>query len=307
VSLETDLLIDRRRLKRHLVFWRALAVLALVVAALVGIRGHGLIGAGAYVARLPVDGIITDDPKLVAAVRKLADDQSVKALIVAINSPGGSVGGGEALHDAIAGVAAKKPVVAVMGGLAASAAYMIAVPAARIYAYQGTLTGDIGVFLQAADISGLLGKLGIGTEVIKSGPMKDEPNFTAPLPPPARDMLQGIVMNLYDQFVAMVATGRHMDPAKVRQLADGRPYTGQQALQLGLIDAIGDEYDARQWLASTKGVPEDLPVHDVSTESFAARELDGSLQWLVDGFWKSIVSQWLSIDGAWAVWQRSGN
>ena len=288
-------------------FWRVIAVLALVVAALVGIRGHGLIGGGAYVARLAVDGIITDDPKLVAAVRKVGDDRSVKALIVAINSPGGSVGGGEALHDAIAHVAAKKPVVAVMGGLAASAAYMIAVPAARIYAYQGTLTGDIGVFLQSADISGLLGKLGIGTEVIKSGPMKDEPNFVAPLTPPARDMLQGIVMNLYDQFVAMVAAGRHMDPAKVRQLADGRPYTGQQALQLGLIDAIGDEYDARQWLASTKGVPANLPVHDVSTEGFAARELDGSLQWVLDGFSKSIVSQWLSIDGAWAVWQRSGN
>lgn len=306
MSLETDLLIDRRRLKRHLVVWRVLAVLALVVAALAGIRGHGLIGGGAYVARLPVDGIITDDPKLVAAVRKLGDERSVKALIVAINSPGGSVGGGESLHDAIAEVAAKKPVVAVMGGLAASAAYMIAVPAARIFAYQGTLTGDIGVFLQTADISGLLGKLGIGTEVIKSGPLKDEPNFVAPLTPQAHDMLQGIVMNLYDQFVAMVAAGRHMDPAKVRQLADGRPYTGQQALQLGLIDAIGDEHDARQWLASTKGVSERLPVHDVSTEGFAARELSGSLLWVLDGFWKSIVSQWLSIDGAWAVWQRSG-
>jgi protease-4 len=307
VSLETDLLIDRRRLKRHLVVWRVLAVLALVAAALAGIRGNGLISGGAYVARLTVNGIITDDQKLVAAVRKLGDDRSVRALIVAINSPGGSVGGGESLRDAIAEVAAKKPVVAVMGGLAASAAYMIAVPAARIFAYQGTLTGSIGVFLQSADISGLLGKLGIGTDVIKSGPMKDEPSFVAPLSPPARDMLQGLVMNLYEQFVAMVAAGRHMDAAKVRQLADGRPYTGQQALQLGLIDAIGDEHTARQWLASTKGVSADLPVRDVSTEGFASRALSGSFQWVVDGFWKSIVSQWLSIDGAWAVWQRSGD
>lgn len=306
MSLETDLLIDRRRLKRYLVFWRVLAILALIAAALAGIRGQGLIGGGPYVARLPVDGIITDDQKLVAAVRKLADDRSVKALIVSINSPGGSVGGGELLHDAIAEVAAKKPVVAVMGGLAASAAYMISVPAARIFAYQGTLTGSIGVFLQSADISGLLGKLGVGTEVIKSGPLKDEPSFVAPLSPQGRDMLQGIVMNLYDQFVAMVAAGRHMDPAKVRQLADGRPYTGQQALQLGLIDAIGDEHDAQQWLSSTKGVPTDLPVHDVSTEGFATRALSGSLQWVVDGFWKSIVPQWLSIDGASAIWQRSG-
>ena len=305
MSLETDLLIDRRRLKRHLVFWRVLAVLALVAAALAGIRGHGLFDGGAYVARLPVDGIITDDPKLVAAVGKLSDDRQVKALIVAIDSPGGSVGGGEALHDAIAEVAAKKPVVAVMGGLAASAAYMIAVPAQRIFAYQGTLTGDIGVFLQSADISGLLGKLGIGTEVIKSGPLKDEPNFLAPLTPQAHDMLQDLVMNLYDQFVAMVAAGRHMDPDKVRQLADGRPYTGQQALKLGLIDAIGDERAARQWLAQAKGVSEALPVRDVSTQGLAERVLSGSLGWMLNGVWKTIVSQWVSLDGAWAVWHRS--
>jgi protease-4 len=288
------------------VFWRVLAVLALVAAVLAGIRGHGLISGGAYVARLPVDGIITDDPKLVAAVRKVADDRRAKALIVSINSPGGSVGGGQAMHDAIAAVAAKKPVVAVMGGLAASAAYMIAVPATRIFAYPGTITGSIGVFLQTADVSALLGKLGVETEVIKSGPLKDEPSFTAPLTPQARDMLQGLVMNLYDQFVAMVAADRHMSVDKVRQLADGRPYTGQQALQLGLIDAIGDEYAARQWLAKTKGVSADLPVREITSEGIAAWALSNSLDWLVTGFWKSIVSQWVSIDGAWAVWQRSG-
>ncbi len=242
-------------------------MLAVVAALLVAIRGQGLtgdglLGGGAYVARLPVNGIITDDAKLTAAVRALADDKSVKALVVAINSPGGSVGGGESLHDAIAAVAAKKPVVAVMGGLAASAGYMVAVPAARIFAHEGTLTGSIGVFLQSADVSGLLGKLGIGTEVIKSGPLKDEPSFVAPLSPQGREVLQGIVMNLYDQFVAMVAAGRHLDTDKVRQLADGRPYTGQQALHLGLIDAIGDEKDARQWLAQAKGVSEKLPVRD---------------------------------------------
>jgi protease IV len=289
-----------------LVFWRVLAVLALLAAALAVIHGAGLIRSGPYVARLPIDGIITDDSTLAATVRKLADDRSVKALIVSINSPGGSVGGGEALHDAIAAVAAKKPVVAVMGGLAASAAYMIAVPTTRIYALEGTLTGDIGVFLQSPDVSGLLGKLGITTDVIKSGPMKDEPSLVAPLTPAARDMLQGIVTNLYDQFVAMVAAGRHMPIDKVRQLADGRPYTGQQALQLGLIDAIGSEQDARKWLAATKGIPEDLPAHEVSTEGLAGRVLSSSLQWVTDGLWKSIVSQWLKLDGAWAVWQRSG-
>jgi protease-4 len=307
VSLETDLLIDRRRLKRRLVFWRVFAVLAVVAAVLAGTRGHGLIGGGAHVARLPVNGLITDDPKLVAAVRKLADDKAVKALVVAINSLGGSVGGGQSLHDAIAAVAEKKPVVAVMGGLAASAGYMVAVPAARIFAHDGTITGSIGVFLQSADVSGLLSKLGVSTEVIKSGPLKDEPSFVAPLSQQGREVLQGIVMNLYEQFVAMVAAGRHLDADKVRQLADGRPYTGQQALKLGLIDAIGDEHEARVWLAQAKGVDEKLPVEEVSTEGFAARTLAGSLGWMLDGLWKSLVSQWLNIDGAQALWHRSAN
>ena len=121
MSLETDLLIDRRRLKRRLLFWRSFAVLAVVVAVLVAIRGEGLPFGNAHLARLAVSGIITDDRKLAEAVTKLAENDSVKALIVRINSPGGSVAGGEGLHDAIATVAQKKPVVAVMGGTAASA------------------------------------------------------------------------------------------------------------------------------------------------------------------------------------------
>ena len=133
MSLETDLLLDRRRLKRRLIAWRSVAVLAVLVAILVGLRGEDLLGRS-HVARLTVSGIITEDRKLIEAVGKLADNASVKALIVRIDSPGGSVAGGEGLHDAIARVAAKKPVVAVMGGTAASAGYMVAVPAARIFA-----------------------------------------------------------------------------------------------------------------------------------------------------------------------------
>jgi protease-4 len=110
---------------------------------------------------------------------------------------------------------------------------------------------------------------------------------------------------MYDQFVGMVATGRHMDPDKVRQLGDGRAYTGRQALQLGLIDAIGGEHDAREWLASAKGVPADLPVEDVSTSSFAERTLSGTLGPLFDGLWKTVISQGVMLDGAWAVWHRS--
>jgi protease-4 len=306
MSLETDLLLDRRRLKRRLLFWRSFAVLAVVAAVLVGMRGEGVPFGRAHIERLTVSGIITDDRKLVEAVTKLADNDSVKALIVTINSPGGSVAGGEGLHDAIARVAQTKPVVAVMGGTAASAGYMIAVPAARIFAREGTLTGSIGVLLETGEVSGLLKTLGIGAEAITSGPLKDQPSLTRPLTPEGRDVLHGLVMDMYEQFVGMVAAGRHMDAARVRELADGRAYTGRQALRLGLVDAIGGEHDARTWLAQAKGVSADLPVDDVSTTGLAGRALSSSLGWMLDSLWKSLFSQGVILDGAWAVWQRSG-
>ncbi len=135
-----------------------------------------------------------------------------------------------------------------MHGLAASAGYMISLPANRIFANESTITGSIGVLLETGEVSGLLGKLGITADTVVSGPLKDQPSFMKPLSPAGREVLQGLVADMYDQFVGMVATGRHMDPDAVRALADGRAYTGRQALKLGLIDAIGDEQDARAWL-----------------------------------------------------------
>jgi protease IV len=307
MSLETDLLLDRRRLKRRLVFWRVFAVLAVVVAILVALRGTGLTPVGAHIARVTVNGLILEDRKLVEAIDGMADDGQVKAVILSIDSPGGSVAGGESLHDAIARVAANKPVVAVMGGLAASAGYMIAVPATRILAREATLTGSIGVLLQTGEASGLLGKLGLSAETIRSGPLKDEPSLTRPLSPEGKVVLQGLVDDMYEQFVGMVASGRHIDPAKVHELADGRPYTGRQALALGLVDAIGGEKEAKTWLVAEKGVSASLPIEDVSTGGLTSRAFGGELGWIVQDVWKSLISQSVSLDGALAVWQRSGD
>jgi protease-4 len=251
--------------------------------------------------------MITEDRKLTEAIDSLAGDSSVKAVILSIDSPGGSVSGGETLHDAINRVAAKKPVVAVMGGLAASAGYMIAVPATRIFAREATLTGSIGVLLETGEVSGLLNKVGITAEVVRSGPLKDEPSLVRPLSPAGKEVLQGLVDDMYDQFVTMVAAGRHMDAAKIRPLADGRPYTGRQALALGLIDAIGGEREAKDWLAAEKGVSAGLPVEDVQTSGFARQALSGQLNPIFQDVWKILISQSLSLDGAWAIWQRSGN
>lgn len=300
MSLETDLILDRRRLKRGLVAWRVAAILAVVLAglALAG-RGAALWPGHRYVAVLHVDGIITDDEKRVSAVTDLATDRRAAALVVAIDSPGGSFAGGEALHDAIAAVAKVKPVVAVMGGMAASAGYMIAVPAARIFARDATLTGSIGVILEAPEASGLLAKLGIDVQTLVSGPLKGQPSFTAPMTDAGHQALQSLLMNLYGQFVAIVAEGRHMSVADVRALADGRAYTGEEALPLHLIDEIGGMKSARAWLARARGVPADLPVKEVSATADSTSILGIKL----GGIANLLVSQTLMLDGAVSLWQ----
>jgi protease IV len=300
MSLETDLFLDRRRLKRGMVTWRVIAILALVLAALAVLaRGAAVWPGHRYVAVLRIDGIITDDEKRVQAVSDLATDRRAAALVVVIDSPGGSVAGGEALHDALAEVAKAKPVVTVMGGMAASAGYMIAVPAARIFARNATITGSIGVIMEAPEAGELLSKLGINVQTLVSGPLKGQPSFTAPMTDAGRQALQALLMNLYDQFVAMVAEGRHMSVADVRALADGRAYTGQEALPLHLIDAIGGMKEARAWLAQARAVPTALPTEDVASKANGVSFLGIKL----GGVANLLLSQTLMLDGALSLWQ----
>jgi protease-4 len=299
-GLEADLLIDRRRLKRRLVFWRVLGVLAILFTIGSALRSGGPALAGSHITRVNVSGIITEDRRLIEAVNRLAKDHSVAAVLLAVDSPGGSVAGGESLHDALARVAAVKPVVAVMGGTAASAAYMISMPAARVFASNATLTGSIGVILETGSVGGLLDKLGVSADAIISGPMKDQPSFTHGLSAAGREYLQALVGDLFGQFVTIVAQGRHMDEARVRELADGRAYSGRQALGLGLIDEIGGEAEARAWLAHEKGISEDLPVTDLKLGGFYQRHFGATL---------GLISQRLGLDSEigvpMAIWSPS--
>ena len=262
-----------------------LAVLC-AIGVVVGLRPNALPGER-HVARVNVTGIITDDRRLIEAVGALAKDRSVAAVVLRVDSPGGSVAGGEALHDALERVAAAKPLVTVMGGTAASAGYMISLPAARIFASNATLTGSIGVILETASAGGLLDKLGVTADAIISGPLKDQPSFTHGLSPAGRDYLQGLVGDLFGQFVTMVAQARHMDEAKVRGMADGRAYSGRQALALGLVDEIGGEPEAREWLSREKSVDAGLPIRDLKFGSWYDRTI---------GATTGLISQRLGLD-----------
>jgi len=303
MSLEPDLLADRRRLRRRLGLWRGLAILSVfgAIALVAGLRGMEAIPATAHVLRLPVSGFIAEDRRVLQALDRAATDASVRALIVSINSPGGTMAGGEALHAALARVAERKPVVAVMGATAASAGYMVALPAHRVIARESTVTGSIGVLMQSFEISELMERAGIRPQVLTTGPLKDQPSPFRPLTEEGRAALQRVIGDLHGQFVAKVAAGRGMDPARAREIADGRVLTGRQALDAGLVDAIGGEREARAWLAAERAVPESLPLRDIQTRSVAERLVSSA----VEGVMKSLFSEWLGVDAPRAVWQPS--
>lgn len=303
MAFDADLIFDRRRLKRQLTFWRiaALVVLAALVVVAVGRVDDTAPWAGDHVARLKVEGIIFDEAARRQVLKDLAKASHAKALILHVDSPGGTFVGGEALYGALREVAAAKPVVAVLGGTATSAGYMVAAAADHIVARGGTLTGSIGVILQTADLTGLLDKLGIKPEVFKSGDLKAQPNPMEPLSDKARKATQAVLMELYGQFVDLVAERRGMPREKVLALADGRVVTGRTALKEGLVDTLGDEAEARAWLEKAHGIAADTPVHDLRIPGEDAPWRD----MLTTQIRKALFSERLRLDGLYSLWHPS--
>ena len=266
MSLDADLRVDRRRLKRRLNFWRLAAILAIVAAVLVALNRQQSVLKSERIDRISVDGIITDDQDRLAALRQAAADSSVKALVVRINSPGGTVVGGESLYHTLREVGAAKPVVVVMGDMAASAGYMVALGGDRIFARDGSITGSIGVIMQTADVTGLLQKLGVTAEALKSAPLKATPSPLEPLTPEAREAAMEVIRDVFDIFKGLVRDRRALSEDEVNKLADGRVFSGRQAVKNGLVDEIGGETEAMRWLETARGINPKLPVQDIDID-----------------------------------------
>ena len=299
MTFESDSLIDRTRLKRRLANWRLAAVIAVAGVGLALFARFDSVANQNHVARLSVNGIIVEDIKRIQALGRVARDRSAKALIVRINSPGGTVVGGETLYFELRKVAAKKPVVAVIGTLGASGGYMVALGGDRIFARAGTITGSIGVIMQTTDLTGLLNKIGIKTESIKSDPLKAVPSLLEPMTDKARALIKSVIRDTHRQFVAMVADRRGLSADNARKLGDGRIFTGAQALSNGLIDAIGGEAEARDWLAKKHGIATRLPVRNVRINR-GTKNLFGLVE---EMFGKTLFSERLRLDGLISLWQ----
>lgn len=298
MALDADSLVDRRRLKRQITIWRTLAIVIAVaaVAAAVG-RFTGLADSD-YVSRLTVSNIILHDADRIAAIERVAGDAHARALIVRIDSPGGTVVGGEALYHALRKVAANKPVVAVLGQVATSAGYMVALAADYIIAREGTITGSIGVIMQTTEISGLLSKLGITAEAIRSGPLKAAPSPFEPMTSEVRKSAQALVDDIFEMFRDMVADRRQLSPSEIATLVDGRVFSGRKAQKLRLIDAIGGEAEVRKWLETVKGIAASLPARDIREP----RGVEDWVRYFTKLAQKTLFSERLTLDGLISVW-----
>jgi protease-4 len=268
MSLETDHIVDRRRMRRKVTFWRVVAFLIAIIA-VVGIAA-ALRGPGgtfvqpitAQISRVTIQGIIRGDEDRTKALDDLANSRATRAVIIHIDSPGGTTAGSEELHDALRRVALKKPTVVVVDGMAASGGYIAAMAADHIIARNTSLVGSIGVLFQFPNVTHLLDTIGVKVEEIKSSPLKAAPNGLEPTSPEAHAAIEALVVDSYAWFKGMVQDRRKLAGEALDHVADGRVFTGRQAIGLKLADEIGSEREAIDWLAKTSQIDPKTPVRD---------------------------------------------
>ncbi|MGK7346628.1 MAG: signal peptide peptidase SppA [Candidatus Nitrospinota bacterium M3_3B_026] len=240
--------------------------------------GDGILSKTSFaknkVALVRLEGVIMDSRKVVDQLDRWADDGSAKAIVLRIDSPGGGVAPSQEIYNALKRADAKKPVIASMGTVAASGGYYAAAACRKVMAEPGTITGSIGVIMFFSDMRELMDKIGLGTVVIKSGRFKDTGSPYRPFTDADRELMQGVVDDIYNQFITDVSEGRSMELAKVKELADGRIYTGRQALELGLVDELGglkEAIDLAGKMAGIEGEPEVMEK----------KKKPGMLEWLM--------------------------
>jgi protease-4 len=272
VSLDADAVVERRRLKRRVTFWRVLAVVAIaaVAAVLFARQQTGAVGdvfgLAGHIARVDVSGFISVDQKQQQMLQKIRKSDQVKAVIVRINSPGGSTAGGEALYTELRRLSENKPVVAVFETTATSAAYMAAVATDHIVSRANSITGSVGVIVQWAEVDELLNNLGVNFEQVKSGDLKAVPNPFEEVTERQREATREVMQSSFQWFVDLVSERRNLDARALNSIRTGRIYTGEQAQAIGLVDQIGGEREARKWLSEEHNIPEDMRIVDWKPE-----------------------------------------
>ncbi len=247
--------------RRHPYLFFILVSSSIFAAAIIGISTLIFLGTresdfnmGEKVGVVEISGIITDAGDTIRNIRKYREDDSIKAIVLRIDSPGGVVGPAQEIYREVRKTVVEKKIIASMGAVAASGGYYVAAGTDGIMANPGTITGSIGVIIGYTNFEEILQKIGLYPVIVKSGEFKDMGSPVRKMTEREKKLLQDFVDSTHRQFVAAVAEGRKMDPAKVRSVADGRIITGEDAKSLGLVDRLGNIEDAIEWAGRMGGI-----------------------------------------------------
>ncbi len=268
MAIAEEYLIERKQNKFKLRLWKILTISIFTVLLIVIAKQYQqadeqvITSSSDYIASALIEDILFEDPKRDARLKKIIDDHQIKALILNVNSPGGTVVGSEKIYNILRKISAKKPVVIVMGSLATSGGYLISLGGDYIISHNGTITGSIGVIFQSLEVTDLAKTLGITFENFKSGVLKAAPNPTEKVTAEVRKAIMSNVHDTYEYFTELVALRRNISIDEVRKIADGRIYSGRQALKLKLVDAVGSEDEAIRWLQEVKQIDPALEVKE---------------------------------------------
>lgn len=310
-----DQIADRRALRRKLTWWRAIAF-GVAALAIVGVgllaAGRGGPPGGEHVAKVAITGVITGDEATLKLLRDVGASRSARAALLMIDSPGGTTAGSERLYDEIRRLSEKKPVVAVVGTMAASGGYIAAIGADQIVAEGNSLVGSIGVLFQYPNVVKLLETVGVKVDTVKSSPLKAAPSPFEPTDEAARAAIAALVADSYAWFKDLVKTRRGLDQAALDKVADGRVFTGRQGVELKLVDRIGGERAARDWLAAEKNIPVKTPAREWKRDRDLRFGLFSMTAWALEGFGfqqlaatlrRADADDALKLDGLLAIWQ----
>jgi protease IV len=267
MSLIADQIVDRRHLAKRVSFWRIISVLLAIglVAGLGIFAGGGTIAtehSKPHIARVSIAGLITGDNATLELLESVQKSPAVQGVILSIESPGGTVSGSEELYLSIRRLSEVKPVVSVVGNTAASGAYIAALGSDHIISRGGAIIGSIGVIAQIPNATKLLGNLGVEMETVRSSPLKASPSGLEPTPPEAKKALEAMILDSFVWFKGLVKERRKLSDEELKIVADGRVFTGRQALPLKLVDELGGEIEAKKWLETEKKISSNLSIED---------------------------------------------
>lgn len=307
MALNADTLLDRIYLKNQARRWRAVAFFAGLMALLVfAERYTGIKSAlqGDHIARVTIEDVIYDDTKRHQMLQDIAEDDHVKAVILRVDSPGGTTVGANQIFQDLRRIAKDKPIVCTMRTYAASGGYLAAIGADYIFADEGTLTGSIGVILQTAEVTKLIEKIGINPVTVRTGELKAAPSPFETFTAKQRLAIEKVIGDFFNYFLETVKSRRKLKDEQVNLIRDGRVVSAREALKLGLIDAIGDEQDALNWLEKQHEISTDMEVIDAKPEEEAPAIEDlveHSMAKAISSFFKE--NALVKLDGLSAIWQ----